>query len=495
MATWWCGQEKPRRHVLEHLETRGDQAGVPALRPARGVPGDDDGRGAARARRADRGASHALRGAGTGGSVERAGPHPPRARAAPRRAARARRLGRHARTRCCRAGSPASPTGQQSLVVSMQAGGGSKDTWVIGGADDSDPTQLEPSPQAGFTQLDRAVEPHGRQPVLARPLRRAARSQRAAVPRAAAGAPGRAATGPPRVGGHRAALPPRPRPAAAGGAARHRGAPVVEPAAHRRRHGVRPQARGEHRRQPAACAPSELGSEGAAVARHLARAAAAVDDAAGGAADQPRSPLPRRARRARRRRDHARRLRRAAGREPDARLRLALPEPRPPHGAGAADDRTAARRRGHRAVPRRRVSRSAAAGGRQLHHLPLALPGVDPHALRARAAARRREQPALGGLSGRGAARRRAQPAAPAGRGRAAGRVHARQAAAAAAARRNMDDIKRRDANGQRLALEAHLQTVRNGVDRPLRRDHGALLEPLDAVAAEVRSETRRPER
>ena len=28
----------------------------------------------------------------------------------------------------------------------------------------------------------------------------------------------------------------------------------------------------------------------------------------------------------------------------------------------------------------------------------------------------------------------------------------------------NMDEIKRRDANGQRLALEAHLQTVRNGV-------------------------------
>ena len=28
----------------------------------------------------------------------------------------------------------------------------------------------------------------------------------------------------------------------------------------------------------------------------------------------------------------------------------------------------------------------------------------------------------------------------------------------------NMDDIKRRDANGQRLALEAHLQSVRNGV-------------------------------
>jgi len=28
----------------------------------------------------------------------------------------------------------------------------------------------------------------------------------------------------------------------------------------------------------------------------------------------------------------------------------------------------------------------------------------------------------------------------------------------------SMDEIKRRDANGQRLALEAHLQTVRNAV-------------------------------
>jgi uncharacterized alpha-E superfamily protein len=41
-------------------------------------------------------------------------------------------------------------TGQQSLVVSMQAGGGSKDTWVIGGADDVT-YELEPTPQAGFT--------------------------------------------------------------------------------------------------------------------------------------------------------------------------------------------------------------------------------------------------------------------------------------------------------------------------------------------------------
>jgi uncharacterized alpha-E superfamily protein len=41
-------------------------------------------------------------------------------------------------------------TGQQSLVVSMQAGGGSKDTWVIGGADDTT-YEPEPSPQAGFT--------------------------------------------------------------------------------------------------------------------------------------------------------------------------------------------------------------------------------------------------------------------------------------------------------------------------------------------------------
>jgi uncharacterized alpha-E superfamily protein len=28
----------------------------------------------------------------------------------------------------------------------------------------------------------------------------------------------------------------------------------------------------------------------------------------------------------------------------------------------------------------------------------------------------------------------------------------------------SMDEIKRRDANGERLALEAHLQTIRNGV-------------------------------
>ena len=95
VATWWCGQEAPRRDVLEHLEHAGDQAGVSALRPARGVPGHDVGRDAPRAGGAHRSAPDALRGAGAGGPVDRAGAHPSRARGAARRAARARGLGRH----------------------------------------------------------------------------------------------------------------------------------------------------------------------------------------------------------------------------------------------------------------------------------------------------------------------------------------------------------------------------------------------------------------
>ena len=44
VATWWCGQDEPRRQVIERSRAPGDQAGVPALRPARRVPGDDDAR-------------------------------------------------------------------------------------------------------------------------------------------------------------------------------------------------------------------------------------------------------------------------------------------------------------------------------------------------------------------------------------------------------------------------------------------------------------------
>ena len=37
VATWWCGQEEPRRYVLEHLEQLVIKPTFPRVRPARGV--------------------------------------------------------------------------------------------------------------------------------------------------------------------------------------------------------------------------------------------------------------------------------------------------------------------------------------------------------------------------------------------------------------------------------------------------------------------------
>ena len=264
-------------------------------------------------------------------------------------------------------------------------------------------------------------------------------------------------------------------------------AAVVEPAAPPRRPGVRPRQARRASDATCAAAAAQLGSEGTALARHLARAATA----------RRSSSLTRRRRTtiavswprslARRRGHHALGLRRAAGRESDARLRLALPGHRPPHGTGAADARTAARRR-RRAVPRRRVSRGAAAGRRQLHHLSLALSRGYPHPLRARAPACATKQPAIGGVSGRRAARRRPQPAGSAAGTRAAReppRRRWRPAAAAAAGREHRrPEAARRQ--GKRLALERTCRRSKPAFSDLSDAAHGALPEPLGAVAAAV---------
>ena len=341
------------------------------------------------------------------------------------------------RTRCCRADSRAWPPASKSLVVSMQAGGGSKDTWVIGGADDT-AYELEPSPQPSFTsstELSSRMADNlfwlGR---YAERLEANARLFRVLLP----GTLRRAAAGAARLGGHGAALPARPRPAAAAVAPRHRGAPVVEPAAPRHRHGVRhPRTWSSiggnlrHVRRLSWEVKERLSPDTWRVLQQLSTPL--LDDAA----DQPRSPLPGRARRARRRRDHAVGVRRAAGREPDARLRLALPEPRPPHGARAADARAAARRRGaSRRFPTTPISkcccrwptappptaRATWPSIRTRYVLELLLADeTNPRSVAFQAAA------LLDGVH--------SLPRQP-GRGDAAGRVHAGQAAAPAAARR-----------------------------------------------------------
>ncbi|HWN86932.1 MAG TPA: circularly permuted type 2 ATP-grasp protein, partial [Vicinamibacterales bacterium] len=149
VATWWCGHEKPRRHVLEHLETVVIKPAFPRF----GHHAEFPATMTAEARRA---------------LAARIEAHPTRFVAqeqvdlssAPVHTHRGLEP-RHVVLRVLAAWDGTSyavlpggltrvATGQQSLVVSMQAGGGSKDTWVIGSADERS-YELEPSPQAGFT--------------------------------------------------------------------------------------------------------------------------------------------------------------------------------------------------------------------------------------------------------------------------------------------------------------------------------------------------------
>jgi len=149
VATWWCGQDEPRREVLEHLETVVIKPAFPRFGQHAEFPATMS---------ADK--RHAL--------AARIAAHPTRFVAqeqvdlssAPVHTHRGLEA-RHVVLRVIAAWDGASyavlpggltrvATGQQSPVVSMQAGGGSKDTWVIGGADDAT-YEIEPSPAPGFT--------------------------------------------------------------------------------------------------------------------------------------------------------------------------------------------------------------------------------------------------------------------------------------------------------------------------------------------------------
>jgi uncharacterized circularly permuted ATP-grasp superfamily protein/uncharacterized alpha-E superfamily protein len=149
VATWWCGQDAPRRHVLAQLDTLVIKPAFPRF----GQHAEFPATLSAEKRRA---------------LAARIEAHPGRFLAqeqvdlstAPVHTHRGLDA-RHVVLRVVAAWDGTSyavlpggltrvATGQQSLVVSMQAGGGSKDTWVIGGADDVS-YQLEPSPQASVT--------------------------------------------------------------------------------------------------------------------------------------------------------------------------------------------------------------------------------------------------------------------------------------------------------------------------------------------------------
>ena len=174
----------------------------------------------------------------------------------------------------------------------------------------------------------RAVEPHGRQPVLAGPLRRAARGARAARSRALLpGCHGRTEQGRPMRASTRSCTSLRGLDCCRR-STRH--APWREQWWNLQRllDGLVFDAtsRVEHRLEPAPAAPTELGGEGPPVARHLARARSSSTGTSRRRRRRPRSPRRRRAGRARRRGHHAVRLRGPADGEPDARPRLAVPD-------------------------------------------------------------------------------------------------------------------------------------------------------------------------
>ena len=94
-------------------------------------------------------------------------------------------------------------------------------------------------------------------------------------------------------------------------------------------------------------------------------------------------------------RDHAVRIRRTGDGKHDARRRLALSGYRAAAGTGAADDRAAAQQPGTRGRREFRNPRGCSRNGRQLHHLPVALSDLAASRPAARSAAGRRGQSAL----------------------------------------------------------------------------------------------------
>ena len=277
VATWWCGQDEPRRHVLEHLDTLVIKPAFPRFGQHAEFPGHDVGRRrGARWRRASRRIPTRFV-AQEQVDLSTAPVHTHRGLEPRHVVLRVLAAWDGTSYAVLPGGLTRVATGQQSLVVSMQPGGGSKDTWVIGGADDTAPTSSSRRRRPGFTHARpscRAAWPttcsgSGATPSGSRPTRACSACCCRACPAS-------------RTQGRHASvdtvapLPARPRPAAAAVAARHRGAPVVDAcSACRPTWCSTPGTCASIGWQPAAGAASELGSEGAAVARHLARAAAA----------------------------------------------------------------------------------------------------------------------------------------------------------------------------------------------------------------------------
>ena len=149
VATWWCGQEAPRRHVLDHLETAVIKPAFPRFGQHAVFPATMTVE--ARRTLAARIEAHPTRFvAQEQVDLSSAPVHTHRGLEARHVVLRVLAAWDGSSYAVLPGGLTRVATGQQSLVVSMQAGGGSKDTWVIGGADDTS-YEIEPSPQSGFS--------------------------------------------------------------------------------------------------------------------------------------------------------------------------------------------------------------------------------------------------------------------------------------------------------------------------------------------------------
>ena len=181
--SWWCGHPDELQYVLEHLDELVIKPAFPPADAAAGLRPDAQRRAERRAAKRAAGTSRGLRRAERSGAVHGAGLERPRS---------------WSRVRSCSACTSPRPAIRSSVmpggltrvaaasdvpIVSMQRGGGSKDTWVM--SDGPVSARLAAgadAPQrAARAPRRRPAEPRRRQSVLARPPRRAGGAHGAAA--------------------------------------------------------------------------------------------------------------------------------------------------------------------------------------------------------------------------------------------------------------------------------------------------------------------------
>ena len=188
VATWWCGQEEPRRYVLDHLKELVIKPAFPRFGRHAEFPESMESRGLRKlARRIEAQPEEFV-------AQERVAlstvPVRTETGIAPRHAVLRVYAAWNGQSYVVLPGGLTRVSTQDSsLVVSMHLGGGSKDTWVLGDSAEAVSARRQSSvTDSGSTKGGRPAQPSGRQSFLAWPLCRTRRSARAFRPRAVAGA-------------------------------------------------------------------------------------------------------------------------------------------------------------------------------------------------------------------------------------------------------------------------------------------------------------------